>query len=88
MRRNEKHFIAKRVSVSFPAVTAKPSPLPKEGTLVAFDPALEQARAKARAWVARGMPDGDIVYDENVPKLTEAQLAEFKSASVQFARKK
>ncbi|MBF0332100.1 MAG: hypothetical protein HQL38_20180 [Alphaproteobacteria bacterium] len=51
----------------------------------ATDP-LAAARAKAVAWVRRGMPDDEIVYDEQAPKLTEEQLEEFEPASFRFDR--
>lgn len=31
-----------------------------------------------KAWVERGMPEQEIVYDEDVPKLTPEQLEEFR----------
>ncbi len=36
----------------------------------------------ALAWLARGMPDDEIVYDDNAPRLTKEQLAQFEPASL------
>lgn len=40
----------------------------------------EDAR-DALAWLERGMPDDEIVYDDDAPRLTKEQLAEFEPAS-------
>jgi len=41
--------------------------------------ALEATRVKALAWVERGSPDAEIVYDDQAPELTAEQLAEFQA---------
>lgn len=41
----------------------------------------------ALAWMERGMPDEEIVYDEDAPRLTKEQLAEFRPARFVFPRR-
>jgi hypothetical protein len=35
----------------------------------------------ALAWLGRGMPDDEVTYDDDAPRLTKEQLAEFEPAS-------
>ena len=36
----------------------------------------------------RGMPDAEIAYDEDAPRLTKQQLAEFEPAKFVFSRRR
>ena len=45
------------------------------------DPEYIQAVEKALDWVKRGMPEDEIKYSDDCPKLTEEQLREFEPAS-------
>ena len=65
---------ARRSTVDGLPPTAPPSP-------DLTDPAV----AHALAWVSRGMPEGEIVYDDDAPKLTQEQLAEFEPAAIRIA---
>ncbi len=42
----------------------------------------------ALAWLERGMPDEEIAYDDDAPRLTKEQLAEFGPASVVIRRRR
>jgi hypothetical protein len=42
---------------------------------------LDRDALEAIAWIERGMPDSQIGYDADAPKLTEDQLRQFEQAS-------
>jgi hypothetical protein len=42
----------------------------------------DDAARRALAWIERGQPDSEIVFDEEAPKQTPEELAQFKSASL------
>lgn len=48
----------------------------------------DAAALDAVAWMERGMPDEEIVYDEDAPRLTKEQLAEFKPARFVFPQRR
>ena len=48
----------------------------------------DAAALDALAWMERGMPDGEIVYDEDTPRLSKEQLAEFKPARFVFSQRR
>ncbi len=46
------------------------------GSAVPADPAAQ----RALAWLSRGEPPEEIVYDDDAPKQTPEQIAEFRKA--------
>ena len=73
MQKNVSHSIAS------PAPAARTSP-PADS----LDPAV----ADALAWVARGMPDSEIVYDDDAPPTTTADWKDAKTVRVKFSQSK
>jgi hypothetical protein len=45
---------------------------------------LRRAEAAALAWVARGMPDDEIVYDDQAPRTTGADWKDAETVCVKF----
>ena len=52
----------------------------KASSLPGGEPADVDAR-RALAWLERGQPQGEIVYDDAVPRQDAAELAKFRPAS-------
>ena len=44
-------------------------------------PLVDADALRALAWLERGQPDAEIVYDDDVPRQTAAELREFRPAS-------
>jgi hypothetical protein len=42
----------------------------------------DDAARRALAWLERGQPDAEIVFDEAAPKQTPEELAQFQRASL------
>jgi hypothetical protein len=57
-----------------------------EHTRTAAPAALDPAAARALAWLARGEPQDDIVYDEAAPRQTPEELAAFRKAGYRKAK--
>jgi hypothetical protein len=61
---------------------AKPgSRLKKAPTQRTPEPTLDRDALEALAWIESGMPDSQVAYGPDAPKLTEEQRREFEPAS-------
>jgi hypothetical protein len=77
-----------------PLKTRKPgvvrSNKPPVGQAVRSEPQIpdDPDAQQALAWLERSMPEAEIVYDDDAPKLTPEQLAEFKPARFVIRRRR
>ncbi|EWY40662.1 hypothetical protein N825_34995 [Skermanella stibiiresistens SB22] len=86
MKKNATHFMVERVSPASLAGDVRDN----RSSVPTPDPAelLAEARSKALAWVARGMPEQEIEYDPLAPRLTDKQLAQFEPVEVSFKQER
>jgi len=53
----------------------------RDGPRVSMPKPADAAAVRALAWLARGEPEHEIIYDEAAPKQTPEELAAFRKAS-------
>ncbi len=64
-----------------PRSPERPTPARFTAQPEAAEPTLDRDALEALAWIEKGMPDSNVGYGLDAPKLTSEQLKEFKLAS-------